>query len=206
MLLYEYPPKLDRKGKQLKAVHDLEEHKKFQKNIYRNLILGIVIVVLGMLVPLAVLKIAVMLIGFCNIGMAFLLSRYSAMSRDTNCYTRIFDDRLEHKQGSLISKNYTSVVLYYADILKSEQTPSGRLTVWLKEGHGLQLKQDKPTRNVENELKEGKITLNFQDTRAKLYLIENLHEEIKYPKKQYNVIEDEEDEDDLWDPLHKHGL
>ena len=59
---------------------------------------------------------------------------------------------------------------------------------------------------LKRRLDENKVTIDFQDTKAKLYLIENLHEQIKYPKKQYNVIEDEEDEDDKWDPLHKHGL
>ena len=59
-------------------------------------------------------------------------------------------------------------------------------------------------------IKDGLLTLKFIDTKAKLTLIDMLHEQIKYPKKNYNVITDDDDyysEDDMmWDKLHKHGL
>ena len=58
--------------------------------------------------------------------------------------------------------------------------------------------------------KDGILVMKFIDTKAKLTLIEKLHEEINYPKKNYNVLTDEDDyyseEDMEWDKLHKHGL
>lgn len=206
MLLYEYPPKLDRQSRQLKAVHDIEEHKKMRRNMYKNLTLGAVIILLGALISLAVIRIIVILLGAANIVTAYLLYRFSAMSRDTKCYTRIYEDRIEHCQGSMLNDRHTVMTLYFDDIVSSYQTPSGKLTVCLKDDYKSEIVCDKPRRSFKKELDENKVTIDFQDTKAKLYLIENLHEQIKYPKKHYNVIEDEEDEDDKWDPLHKHGL
>lgn len=204
MLLYEYPPKLTRLQKQQKAVNDIAEHKKMQKALYRGLIIGCAICVLALLVPTMIIKILLMLIGIGNIAVAFLLYRFSAMSRDTECFTRIYDDHIEHKQGSLLTKKYLTVTLAFDDIVKSEQTPQGAMVFYLTDSaapatEGADKKQLA-------ELSEHRLTLSFQDTKAKLYLINELHEKIKYPKKDYNVIEDDEDEDDLWDPLHKHGL
>lgn len=206
MLLYEYPPKLDRHGKQLKAAHDIQEHKKMQKNMYRNLLLGGIIIILGCAVPVMIIKILVLLIGVGNMATAYLLYKYSAMSRDTKCYTRIYEDRLEHCQGSLITGNHTEITLLYDDIDRSYQDPSGKLVVCLKDGNSVKLVSEKKNKRAEKELKENKVTLDFQDTKAKLFLIDKLYDKIKYPKKNYNVIEDEDDEDDKWDPLHKHGL
>ena len=204
MLLYEYPPKLNRVQRQQKAVNDLAEHKKMRKGLYRNLIIGCVIGVIAVFVPVMIVKILLWLIAAGNIAVALLLYRYSAMSRDTECYTRIYDDHLEHKQGSVLSKRYMTVVLAYADVVKSEQTPQGKLVFTLSDSASPEV--GGAGKRAQRELSEHKLTLTFQDTKAKLYLINELHGEIKYPKKEYNVIEDEEDEDDLWDPLHKHGL
>ncbi|MBR4554421.1 MAG: hypothetical protein IKO27_02385 [Ruminococcus sp.] len=204
MLLYEYPPRLGRAQKQQKAAHDIAEHKKMHKALLRGLIIGCIICVAALFVPNAVIKILLLLIGAGNIAVAFLLYRFSAMSRDTECYTRIYDDRLEHKQGSLITKRYFSVTVRYEDVIRSEQTPQGSVTFYFDESASPET--ECAGRKQLAELSQHKLTLTFQDTGAKLYLINELYEQIKYPKKEYNVIEDEEDEDDLWDPLHKHGL
>ena len=204
MLLYEYPPKLNRQQRQQKALNDLGEHKKMQRGLYRSLIIGSAIGVLAFFVPVILVRILLLLIAAGNIAVALLLYRYSAMSRDTECYTRIYDDHIEHKQGSLLTKKYMTVSLGYQDIVRSEQTPQGRLVFTLAENASVSA--DGGGKRVQRELSEHKLTLTFQDTKAKLYLIGELYEQIKYPKKDYNVIEDEEDEDDLWDPLHKHGL
>ena len=204
MLLYEYPPKLSRIQRQQKAVNDLAEHRKMRKGLYRNLIIGCVIGVVGIFVPVMIVRILLWLIAAANIAVALLLYRFSALSRDTECFTRIYDDHIEHKQGSLLSKKYLTVTLMYSDIERSEQTPQGAVVFYLKEDAAPSLKGD--AAKAEAELSQHRLTLSFQDTKAKLYLINELHDRIKYPKKNYNVIEDEEDEDDLWDPLHKHGL
>ena len=204
MLLYEYPPKLSRTQKQQKALSDLAEHKKMNKALVRSLIIGTVIFVLALFVKAVIIRILLILLAAGDIAVAYLLYRFSAMSRDTECFTRIYDDRIEHKQGSVLTKKYLTVTLRYEDVLRSEQTPQGAVTFYLKEGAS-------PTvegggKRTARELSEHRLTLTFQDTKAKLFLINELHEEINYPKKEYNIIEDEETEDDLWDPLHKHGL
>ncbi len=206
MLLYEYPPKLDVHGKQQKAVHDLNEHNKMRRNMFKNLILAGVIFVIGFFVSVLIIKILLWVIALGNALTALLLYNVSALSRDTRLYTRIYDDRIEHCQGSAFTKNHTYITLYYSDITESYQNNHGDLIVHLKDGYEsiaeIETKQGK-----ENAvLKDNTLKLKFQDTKAKLFLIDNLYEEIKYPHKEYNIIEDDEDEDDKWDPLHKHGL
>ncbi|MBQ9375135.1 MAG: hypothetical protein IJU04_02195 [Ruminococcus sp.] len=205
MLLYEYPPKLDVYGKQQKAVHDLSEHKKMRKNMYKNLILAAVIFAIGFFANILIIKIVLWLIAVGNALTALLLYNVSALSRDTKLYTKIYDDRLEHCQGYALSKKHTYIVLYYSDIVKSYQNNHGDLIVTLKDGYQSTAVTESKNGNVD-AIQDNTIKLKFQDTKAKLYLIENLYEQIKYPHKEYNVIEDDEDEDDLWDPLHKHGL
>ena len=110
MLLYEYPPKLSRRDKQLKAANDLAEHRKMQKGLYKSLALGAVILVIAVIVKPVILKIVFALIGGGNILVALLLYRYSALSRSTECYTRIYDDHIEHRQGSVLSGKYFSAI------------------------------------------------------------------------------------------------
>ena len=204
MLLYEYPPKLNRTRRQQKAVNDLAEHRKMRRGLYRNLIIGCVIGVIGIFVPVMIVKVLLWLIAAANITVALLLYRFSAMSRDTECFTRIYDDHIEHKQGSLLSQKYLTVSLMYSDVERSEQTPQGALVFYLKDGAAPSLEGD--TAKAQKELSQNRLTLVFQDTNAKLFLVNELYGKINYPRKEYRVIEDEEDEDDLWDPLHKHGL
>ena len=204
MLLYESPPKLSRVQRQQKAAADLAEHKKMRSVLYRNLLIGCGIGVIGIFVPVMIVRVLLWVIAAGNIIMALLLYRFSAMSRDTGCYTRIYDDRIEHCQGSLMSKKHMSVTLYYEDIIRSEQTPQGKMLFTLSEKAKPVL--DGADKRTLAELNQHRLTLSFQETKTKLYLINELYEQIKYPRKEYNIIEDEEDEDDLWDPLHKHGL
>lgn len=206
MPLYEYPPKLDRQSRQLKAVHDIEQHQKMKKNMHKSVGVGVLLIMISFVIPIVLVKVFVILIGIGNIIIAFLLYKYSAYSRETDCYTRIYEDKIEHCQSNVLTNCKTSMIVYYDDIVKSYQNPKGKLIVFLKDGYRSQISSDKNNKNAQKDLRKNMIALDFQDVGAKLYLIDNFHEEIKYPKKQYNIIEDEEDEDDEWDPLHKHGL
>lgn len=71
--------------------------------------------------------------------------------------------------------------------------------------------KDKEGREKAFMPEDGMIALSFQDTKGKLVLINDFYEKIGYPHKEYNKIEDEEDdyyseEDMKWDRFHKHGL
>ena len=206
MPLYEYPQALDRQTRQLKAIQDLEEHKKMQKNMYKNLILAAIIITIGFFANLLIIKVVLWLIGIGNIITAVLLYNVSALSRDSKIYTKIYSDRLEHCQCNPITKSYTYITFYYDDAIESYQNNRGDIVVKLKDNYNTQVFLESKNEKKEIKPENNLLKLKFQDTKAKLFLIDNLYEQIKYPHKEYNVIEDEEDEDDLWDPLHKHGL
>lgn len=89
MLLYEYPPKLDIHGKQKKAIHDLNEHHKMRRNMFKNLILAGIIFVIGFFVNVIIIKVLLWIIALGNALTGLLLYNVSALSRDTSLYTRI---------------------------------------------------------------------------------------------------------------------
>ncbi|WP_295210848.1 hypothetical protein [Ruminococcus sp.] len=210
--VYEYPPKLSRSERMVKAAHDLEEHKKMQRNMYKNLALGAVIIAIGIVfVKVTAVKILLVLLGLCNCSVGGLMYWYYALSRDAEVYTRIYDDHIEHSQRQGLSKSYLHICLYYDEVERSYQTNKGRLVCVLKSVERSSFKlMDKAGVEKVFVPKEGSIALSFQDTKGKLVLINDFYEQIGYPHKEYNKIEDDDDyyseEDMKWDKLHKHGL
>ena len=108
--VYEYPPKLSRAERQVKAAHDIEEHRKMQRNMYKNILLGVVIMIIGAVFASAV---------FAKVLLILL-------------YTRIYEDHIEHSQRMGLSKSYLHICLYYEEVEKSYQTNKGRLVCVLK--------------------------------------------------------------------------
>ena len=88
-MLYEYPPKLTRQARQQKALHDLEEHRKMRRTMYKNLILGGIIIVIGIIAPNVIVKMILILLGLANIAVGGLLYWYFAYYRAADVYTRI---------------------------------------------------------------------------------------------------------------------
>ncbi len=195
MLLYSYPPKLDKREMMLKAANDLAEHKKMQRNMYKNIILAAVIIAIGFFAPLMIVRVILWLIGAGNLITAVLLYQVYALSRNTDHYTKIYDDHIEHRQVSLIRKIVTTANVSYSDVEKSYQDKKGRLVLVLKEGAKPDVSFSKPYKYLQSELDAGRVVLDFQDTRTKLYMLDNLYEKINYPKKEYNIIEDEDEDE-----------
>ena len=177
-----------------------------KKNMYKNLILAALIITVGFFASVLIIKIVLWLIGIGNAVTGILLYKVSSLSRDSKIYTKIYDDHLEHCQGYTLSKKHLYITFYYDDAVESFQSNKGDLIIKLKDGYRTEIFSDDKKGKIEIQPKDNLLTLKFQDTEAKLFLINNLYKEIKYPHKEYNIIEDEEDEDDLWDSLHKHGL
>lgn len=210
--LYEFPPRLSRSEKQAKALHDLQEHKKMRSNMYRNIILGAVIFAIAFLAKLAVIKVLLMLIAAGNIIVALLLYRYYSLSRDTDIFTRIYPDRFEHCQNLGYSGRKLISTVYFDEIESSRQDNHGRMVIKLKKAEKSSFTaKDKSGEETDYHINDNTVTLSFADTQSKLKLINDFYEQMKYPHKEYNTIDDEADdyyteEDMKWDRLHKHGL
>ena len=80
MLLYEYPPKLDVYGKQKKAIHDLNEHSKMRRNMFKNLILAGIIFVIGFFVNVIIIRILLWIIALGNALTGLLLYQKSTLT------------------------------------------------------------------------------------------------------------------------------
>ncbi len=212
MLVYEYPPKLNRSEKQAKAAHDLAQHAKIRRNMLRNMVLAAVIIGISFFVSNILVKILLIIIGLANAAVGGLLYWYGMLSFDSKVYSRIYDDHLEHSQRIGFSKNYLHAELAYSDIEKSEQDNHGNLIVTLKDDHKAKFytTDENGDNKQDYSLQGNTATLKFTDTKAKLTLVKDLYEQIKYPHKEYKVIEDTDayytEEDLKWDKLGKHGL
>lgn len=213
MLVYEYPPKMNRVEKQAKAAHDLAQHTKIRRNMLKNLVLAAVIIGISFLVSVLLVRILLIIIGLANAAVGCLLYWYNMLSFDSKVYSRIYDDHIEHSQRMGFSKRYLHADIAYADIEKSAQNNHGNLIVTFKQGAKPKLFTADENGKGEQEypLQDNTVTLKFVDTKAKLTLVGNLYEKIGYPHKEYKVIVDEDDdyyteEDKKWDRLGKHGL
>lgn len=211
-LVYEYPPKLSKTGRQAKAIHDLNEHKKMSRTMYKNLTLGIVIIAIGFIVPVALFKALLIFMGVANAAMALLIYWFYALSRSADVYTKVYDDHVEHSQRVMFTKDYLNIVLYYDEVERSYQNSKGKLICLLKNTEKSSFMIKKKNGKTSEWKPEGhKLVLSFQDTQAKLVIVNDFYDKINYPHKKYKVIDDCDDdyysdEDLKWDRLKKHGL
>lgn len=181
MLLYKFPKKLSAPEQIEQAGERIKVKNKIKKLRIQNIILLAVICILLWRVPAIWLKLLTVFILLIYIAFNCLIIMSVRRQEDSGAYTRIYDDRIEHKQAKLFNlkkTNYREVTVFYKDIQSSSQDAFG---------------------NMQFRLKSGEIiSMYFCDTDAKLFMINNLYKEIKYPKKEYRDISDDEviDKDD----------
>ena len=181
MLLYKFPKKLSAPEQIEQAGERIKVKNKIKKLRIQNIILLAVICILLWRVPAIWLKLLTVFILLIYIAFNCLIIMSVKRQEDSGAYTKIYDDRIEHKQAKLFNlkkTNYREVTVFYKDIQSSSQDAFG---------------------NMQFRLKSGEIiSMYFCDTDAKLFMINNLYKEIKYPKKEYRDISDDEviDKDD----------
>lgn len=186
MLLYKFPKKLSASEQIEQAGERMKINKKIRKLKLQNVILLAVICLLLWRVPAIWLKLLITFILLICIAFNSLILMSIKRQGDSGAYTKIYDDRIEHKQANLFNlknTNYREVTVSYKDIVSSSQDAFGNLQFKL----------------ISGEI----VSLYFCDTDAKIYLINNLYEKIKYPKKEYkdlsvDEVSDKDDPDYNW--------
>lgn len=186
MLLYKFPKKLSASDQIEQASEKMKINKKIKKLKIQNIILLAAAVILVWRVPVVWLKIltAFFIIAYIAVNSLIMLS--VKRQDDSGAYTKIYDDRIEHKQANLFNlkkSKYKEITIFYKDIKASAQDVFGNLQFKL----------------ASDEI----ISLYFCDTNTKLFLINNLYKEIKYPKREFkdlssDEILDKEDPDYNW--------
>ena len=207
--LYSFPPPVSRSEQMAKAAADLAEHRKMRRQMYTNMATGAGIMAISMLVPFAVVRILLLLIGLANIVVGLLLYRFYSLSRGTGLYTRIYEDRLEHCQYKGLTGEKLYFVIYFDEVTASRQDSRGTLILDLEPQRSSMVHEFKVTGKSPVKISR-RVCLHFPEAAPKLKLVKDYHEKIKYPKKNYRELTDEDDyysEEDMgWDKLHKHGL
>lgn len=195
MLLYEYPPKVDKRTAQLLEFSASGERKKIRKNALKSVILGLLIAVIALFVDNLVVKIIVLLISAFNFFTSYLLYKSASQINDKNNWTRIYDDHIEHSQSGVVIGKTFEITVYYDDILRSYQNSMGELVFELNKTDNTVYRMISKKKTDDLIVKDYKLSLYFVNSKPKLYLIDNLYEKIKYPKKNYIPYEDDDEED-----------
>ena len=211
--LYDWPGARTRTEKQNAALARLDQHKKMRTQMTHNLILGAIILALSFLCPSAILRIVLILIALGNWAVGLLLYHFQLMTFDEGQFLRVYPDRLEHCQSLGLTGKHLTSVIYFDEIASTAQDKRGRLAITLSPKDAPRSTftvTDKQGNEAPYPLKDSTALLRFPEAAPKLHLIDAYPGQLKYPKKQYKKLDDDDDyyskEDLEWDPLHKHGL
>lgn len=196
-LLYQYPPKIDRKTAQLRKFNDSLERKKYNKNAVKNVAVALIMGIIAFFIPTAAVKIFVFLLSAMSFFSAYLLYKCGESINSPDNWTKIYEDRIEHSQINVISNKITQFCIKFDDIENSRQNAIGELVFVLKDGHGATVTSISKGRETNQKIKNNSVSISFINSKPKMYLINNMYSQIKYPKKNYNIIEDDEDENDF---------
>lgn len=176
-LLYEYPEVVS-KAKQISAAKEREQDmKKIKKMLFNSTVLCAVLLLVCVLCEFVWLKIALCVFAVLIFSASLVFAASLKAATDPDVYVKIYDDHIESYQPSAFGAKKHSVNLNYSDIAESRQTVTGSMSFLLKDGTSK--------------------SIYFVNTAAKLFLINELHESIKYPKKNY--IEYKNTESDEWE-------
>ena len=194
MLLFQYPPKIDKRTAQLVEFNASKERKKIRKNAVKSVAVGLVILALSFFVSNIAVKFFVFLVAGFNMFTAYLLYKSADQINDKNNWTRIYDDHIEHSQTGVVTGKITEITFYYDDVEKTSQNALGEMVFTFKNTERIKVLVKTKKENREVAVKNNGFSLYFVNSKPKLFLIENLYDKINYPKKNYIVIQDDEDE------------
>lgn len=177
-LLYSYPEKVDRVTERNNKISFLNEIKKTKRKMLFSSIAGLIIIVVAITAPISWFKIPVALIGLYSVFISYAGYKFQVMSIDTECYTKIYSDRIEHLQYDFFKKDKVLYTIEYDNILSSRENFLGYLEIKLE-------KTDQCVYSVSPEgkkqvgCKKNIIVLNFQDFNTKQFIKVNMKSEFK---------------------------
>lgn len=182
VLLYEYPKKnISGQQKIALASEKINERKKVNKMMLKSAVLLIVLLFLAVMVKLIWLKVVLVTLGLFSFFTSLLFANAIRLSLDDDLFVKIYDDRIDSYQPPAFGIKKRRITIIYDDVIESNQTTLGSISFKLK--------------GNKSE------SIYFTDGATKRFFIENCHEKINYPKRDYIDYPDIEDDKD--DPDYK---
>ncbi len=199
-LLYKFPSKEYKIKQRQSAMSEFSEKKKLKKNLILNIFVSIIFVGCGVFSAFEYSAVGVICVLAGVLVGTFQFLFYKYMTREVNSFisTEIYEEKIVNVQYNFWGNSMHKYTLFYDNIEKSSQNLLGDLLFLIKNpseilAEKVNLKGEKSS----FDYKKNVIKLSFVDSKSKYFLINNLFEKINYPKKNYNVIE-ERDEEDNW--------
>ncbi len=171
MLLYEYPDKKDIAAQRRQMAMTAAKRKKLRTKSIVIYIMSAAVFLLGLTAEGIFAKVAICFLAVVSAALNVVTAQLASMS-DPKEKTKVYDDGFTHETKSFLGKK-RAFDIRFEDVLKTVQSSSGDLVITLKSGDIL--------------------TVPFVVTKTKLFLLNELHEQLKYDKKQYNVITDDDE-------------
>lgn len=176
MVLYEYPTKTEKAVMRRQAAVSAAKRKKLRVRSILTYIISAAVFLLGLTAEGVFAKAAICFLAVFAAGLNVVTSQLAFMGMpDEN--TIVTDNGFTHETKPFAKKKQRFEISF-DDIEKTEQDGLGDLVIKMKSGEML--------------------TIHFQVTKTKLFLLNELHEKLKYDKKQYNIISDDDAEEKDW--------
>lgn len=183
MLVYKFPPKITTTEQRLNNLNAKTETKKMNKSIIKNTIIAMVIVILATQINPLWLKLIVLIIGFTSLATAFVLRKITGQQIDNEFSTKIYADKIEQNQSTLILPNRLKFSINFDDILESKQDLIGNLQITLKsENNSKREVLNRKGEIISVGFKNNIAVLSFPLGNGKWILIDNYPNEIKYKR------------------------
>lgn len=177
-LLYSFPEKVDRVTERNNKIKFLSESKKAKRKMLFSSLAGLLIIAIAIFASVSWFKILIALIGVYSIFVSYAGYKFQIMSLDSECYTKIYSDRIEHLQYDFFKKYKVLYVIEYRNIVSSRENYLGYLEIKLENSSDCAYVIFPDGRKPVN-FKNNLVVLNFQDFNTKQFIKINLRNEFK---------------------------
>lgn len=191
--IYSYPSNKDKQLLRREAPKRLVARKKLTRRLTLSVVASLVIAVIAVMSGNAIATVLLLMLSVLSLLVSVFAVKISLLSFEEE-ETVILDDYTMLHTTALMKGGKRSYKIKLSDVKKSYQNSVGDMVFELQKG--VATITDKKGKKESTSTKEGVITVIIRTTKTKLFLINELNEIINYPKKNYNIIEDDYLDDD----------
>lgn len=192
--IYQYPSAKDKQLARREMPKRLAARKKLLRRLYLSVAVSVVIAVIAVFSHNVAATVLLLLLSAISLLVSVVAVRISLVSFETE-ETVIYDDYKLIHTTALMKGGKRRFEIKLTDALKSYQDSVGNLVFELSDKSSASVTDIKKKKEIARK-SERTVTVIIRTTKTKLFLINELYEIIHYPKKSYNVIEDDDFDED----------
>lgn len=179
VILYEYPSKAGKLAKRREGASLFNKKRRLRRRLALSLVMSVAVFAIGLTADSIAARLVICLLAVLMAVREMAAAKLSFDGIDASLkeHTVITEDGFTHETVGF-SGGMKSFEVTFSEVVRTVQSPRGELIISLKSGKEL--------------------TVPFRAVKTKLFLINNLSEQLHYPKKNYRTIEEDEIEERDW--------